>query len=41
MAAQDDGSVTRGIGALEAGGDPAARSLWERSARRLGCAGGR
>src|SRR5207237_10567463 len=35
MAAQDDGSVTRWIGDLKAGGDSAAQHLWERYFHRL------
>jgi DNA-directed RNA polymerase specialized sigma24 family protein len=35
MAAQDDGSVTRWIGDLKAGGDSAAQHLWERYFQRL------
>ena len=35
MAPQDDGSVTRWIGDLQAGGDSAAQHLWERYFHRL------
>jgi DNA-directed RNA polymerase specialized sigma24 family protein len=35
MAPQDDGSVTRWIGDLKAGGDSAAQHLWERYFHRL------
>ncbi len=35
MASQDDGSVTRWIGDLKAGGDSAAQHLWERYFHRL------
>ena len=35
MASQDDGSVTRWIGDLQAGGDSAAQHLWERYFHRL------
>jgi DNA-directed RNA polymerase specialized sigma24 family protein len=35
MAAEDDGSVTRWIGDLKAGGDSAAQHLWERYFHRL------
>jgi DNA-directed RNA polymerase specialized sigma24 family protein len=35
MATQDDGSITRWIGDLKAGGDSAAQHLWERYFHRL------
>jgi hypothetical protein len=35
MASQDDRSITRGIGDLQAGGDSAAQQLWERYFHRL------
>jgi DNA-directed RNA polymerase specialized sigma24 family protein len=35
MAAEDDGSITRWIGDLKAGGDSAAQHLWERYFNRL------
>jgi len=35
MASQDDGSGTRWIGDLKAGGDSAAQHLWERCFHRL------
>ena len=35
MAVQDDGSVTRWIGDLKAGGDSAAQHLWERCSSAL------
>src|SRR6516162_5109920 len=35
MMSQDDGSVTRWIGGLKAGGDSAAQHLWERYFDRL------
>jgi hypothetical protein len=35
MTPQDDGSVTKWIGDLKAGGDSAAQHLWERYFERL------